>query len=159
MNLKETAKQILKNENAHGFNSKPCPNTNCIGGEISLDGQGHLPCSICNSTGQITSYNLAEKLMLVVTEISEAVEADRNWKYTLPSVNLDMIGSIQENTGSLGFKEVFEKTVKNTFGDELADAVIRLLGISAHFDIDLEKHIELKMRYNSTRKFKHGKKY
>lgn len=105
------------------------------------------------------NYNLAEKLMLVVTEISEAVEADRNGKYILPRVNLDMIGSIQENTGSLGFKEVFEENVKNTFGDELADAVIRILGISAHFNIDLEKHIELKMCYNSMREFKHGKKY
>lgn len=31
--------------------------------------------------------------------------------------------------------------------------------IAFHHDINLEKHIALKMRYNETRPYKHGKRY
>lgn len=49
--------------------------------------------------------------------------------------------------------------VKDTLEDELADALIRLLDLTAHLGIDIERHIELKMQYNALRPYKHGKKY
>jgi NTP pyrophosphatase (non-canonical NTP hydrolase) len=49
--------------------------------------------------------------------------------------------------------------VKDTFEDEIADTVIRLLDLSEGLGIDIEKHIRLKLEYNKTRPHKHGKKY
>lgn len=34
-----------------------------------------------------------------------------------------------------------------------------ILMIRCLFDIDIEKHIELKRKYNSMREYKHGKNY
>lgn len=42
---------------------------------------------------------------------------------------------------------------------ELADAVIRIADLCGHLGIDLEAAIALKMDYNETRPFKHGKKF
>jgi len=41
----------------------------------------------------------------------------------------------------------------------LADIMIRVMDLAAFKGIDLEKHIDLKMKYNSLRPHKHGKKY
>ena len=56
-------------------------------------------------------------------------------------------------------KNEFEKSVKNTFEDELADIMIRVMDLAAFKGIDLESHIKAKMRYNAMREHKHGKKY
>lgn len=42
---------------------------------------------------------------------------------------------------------------------ELADAVIRIADLCGHLGIDLEAAIALKMEYNETRPFKHGKQF
>lgn len=57
------------------------------------------------------------------------------------------------------FKRAFVSTVKDTFEDELADVMIRVMDLAAFKGIDLEAHIKAKMRYNSLREHKHGKKY
>lgn len=82
--------------------------------------------------------NVPEKLMLVVTELSEAMEAYRQ----LPrdgSMTLEHMG------------------VHNNFVEELADAHIRLLDLSASLSLDIEHAIAHKMAVNSTRPFRHGK--
>ena len=45
------------------------------------------------------------------------------------------------------------------YGIELADAVILIASICGSMKIDLEAAIELKMEYNKTRPYKHGKKF
>jgi NTP pyrophosphatase (non-canonical NTP hydrolase) len=52
-------------------------------------------------------------------------------------------------------------TGKNGIGveDELADIMIRVMALAAYKGINLESHIKAKMRYNSLREYKHGKKY
>lgn len=42
---------------------------------------------------------------------------------------------------------------------ELADAVIRIADLCGHMGIDLEAAIAMKMEYNETRPFKHGKQF
>lgn len=152
-------------------------------------------------------------IMLVITEIAEMVEADREDK------RANMLGfELAESCGE-AFNNAFERFIKNTVEDEMADVAIRLLDLAggigcteikgtfpfeidsftfheykfteiAHsliinrllqhnkpigekianslfllFDwanylkVDLFKHIEMKMKYNETREFKHGKKY
>lgn len=57
------------------------------------------------------------------------------------------------------FKQAFEDHVKDTFEDELADTVIRILDLCGARGINLEKHINLKLKYNRTRERMHGKNY
>lgn len=142
---------------------------------------------------------------LIVSELMEAVEADRK------SYNADM-DAFDKYEGLISFDENFERHVKDTVADELADACIRIFDLAGYKNIDLEsrktpaivpvgtftekiydvvhvlvgceqlnrclkltlmrifllavvmgidieKHLQLKMEYNSSRPYKHGKKY
>lgn len=98
-------------------------------------------------------HNISEKLMLIVSELGEAQEALRKDRHACP----DEIALVEgaEDT----FVGDFQTIVKDTFEDELADAVIRIADLAGYLGIDLEKHVELKLRYNKTRPHKHGKKF
>lgn len=60
---------------------------------------------------------------------------------------------------ALEFNCSFERYFKNTFEDEMADILIRVLDLCCQRGIDIEEHVRLKMKYNSLRPYKHGKKY
>ena len=100
------------------------------------------------------SQNVGEKLMLIVSELAEALEADRNGSHTKQPIS-DVSGW----TNDEDFSRKFEQVVKDTFEDELADATIRIFDLAEHFNVDLTAHIKAKMRYNKTRPFMHNKKY
>lgn len=137
MDLKATAKEIHENAAAKGFWDK--------------------------------ERNLGEMLCLVHSEISEAMEADREDKYYDPETRYRVGKDLTKNGSRWSFEVVdndneawqnwFRSEVKNTFADELADAVIRILDICHHKGIDLEWHIQSKMKFNSMRPHMHGKKY
>jgi len=93
-------------------------------------------------------------LCLVHSELSEALESDRKSHNTQSSLS-----DVEKIENLEAFKNVFESEVKNTFEDELADAAIRILDLCAYKGIDIGKHISLKLKYNATRPYKHGKKY
>lgn len=153
-------------------------------------------------------------LMLVITEISEMVESDReNMRTDMGKFNQWMLS---KNPMEHTFKNAFENWIKNTLEDELGDVAIRLgdlagaLGVdfdklqpcryyrafdrfsftenafalvkglskdmiciekriqfglfyieewSKHLGINLDWHIEQKMKYNQGREAMHGKKY
>lgn len=153
-------------------------------------------------------YHEDHYLMLVVTELSEAVEADRKGLWT--HLDLEDLDTLDQYDGEV-FAEEFVKMVKDTVEDEIADACIRLLdllgskateddymwtldveppfegrtltqmlfrvcqslhedkplnypisllrAVSNYYGFNLMKHIELKMKYNTTRPALHGKKY
>ena len=111
--------------------------------------------------------NIGEMLCLIHSEVSEALEADRKNHYysNLIRENLWFIkGMADKDYGHTFnddeyFKTQFENRVKNTFEDELADVVIRVLDLCAFKHIDIESHIKAKMRYNAMREHKHGKAY
>lgn len=79
---------------------------------------------------------IAQKLALVHTEVSEAVEALRKDGYELNGYGL------------------FEK---DSFADELADSIIRILDLCGELDIDIQKQIDWKLAKNKEREFMHGK--
>lgn len=78
------------------------------------------------------SQNIPEKIMLVVTELAEGVEAYRHGQVS----------------GS-----------KDSLAEELSDAIIRICDIAGYLKIDLEKEILAKIEYNRSRPYLHGKKF
>lgn len=109
----------------------------------------------------VAKENIGQSLMLVVSELAEALEADRKGKYANLEVFENYMAEDDINEGDLDlyFKQSFQETIKDTFEDEIADSIIRLFDLCGGLGIDIEKHIELKLRYNSTRAYKHGKRY
>lgn len=110
--------------------------------------------------------NVSEMLMLIVSELAEAQEALRKERYAVETTAIDLHKDLEVKLYDEEFdynpqqwKETFESTIKNSFEDELADVAIRLFDLCGGLNIDLFRHIELKMHYNSTRGHKHGKKF
>lgn len=129
------------------------------------------------------SDNIGQKLMLVVSEASEALEAHRinNHAYRQIEKITNFENDIFKPTQDIeeffemffdsepfskdktnienNFKSKFEEAVKDTFEDELADIVIRVLDLSKRHNINIGAHIFYKRLYNSYRPEKHGKMY
>lgn len=101
--------------------------------------------------------NIGEMLCLIHSEVSEALESDRKGNYAAMTDTLwqDMYRDNDDDY----FKHAFKEYCKDTFEDELADVMIRVMDLAAFMGVDLEKHIKAKMEYNALRPYKHGKKY
>lgn len=94
----------------------------------------------CDHGFHDTELSNGHLLMLVITELSEAVEADRKGKYfkgisTFEREFNRYSALVDENKR---FECAFEKYVKDTVSDEMADAVIRLLDLAGLRGISLE---------------------
>lgn len=81
------------------------------------------------------SENVGEKLALMHSELSEALEADRK---DLPSDKIPGFTGVEE---------------------ELADTVIRILDFAGHFQLRLAEALHAKLIYNLGREYRHGKDY
>jgi len=79
--------------------------------------------------------NTGEKIALMHSELSEALEADRK---DLPSEKIPGFSGVEE---------------------ELADCVIRILDFSGHHNLRLAEAIAAKLQHNLSRPFMHGKAY
>jgi NTP pyrophosphatase (non-canonical NTP hydrolase) len=96
----------------------------------------------------------AQKIALICSELSDALEADRK------NYHADLVEfGEHELYDDTQYKDYFDCAVKNTVEDELADAIIRILDLCGWLRIDIETHISLKMKYNELREYKHGKNY
>ena len=133
-------------------------------------------------------YSDKHWLMLVITELLEAVEADKKDSYFGSEIadvvircldfcgmkkfdlsetqemieddkpdpcsdETDIMTEIVYNIASLLFNHSRESELR------VQDVIIQIFGLSEHLHIDLEWHIEQKMKYNSLRPYMHGKKY
>lgn len=92
--------------------------------------------------------NVGELLMLVVSELGEAIEAHRKNRFTDPLF-----------VGTEMTPAAFAENIKDTFEDEIADAIIRLFDMCGGLGIDIDFHIREKLKYNETRPTRHGKRY
>jgi len=81
---------------------------------------------------------ISQKISLVHTEISEMTEAMRKENY--------------EAEGHGLYK-------KDSFVDEIADSIIRLLDIVGELDIDIDSQIKWKLEKNKQREFKFNKQF
>lgn len=80
--------------------------------------------------------NIGEQLMLVVTEVAEAMEDLR-------------VGKMEMEISASGKPEGFPV--------EIADVMIRLFDLCGYLKIDLETAVQTKMKYNEGRPYRHGK--
>lgn len=87
--------------------------------------------------------NIPTLLMLIVSELSEALEADRK------------ISNFTDNIES----GVLKLDAYTHFEEEIADTFIRLFDLCGYLNIDIEKVIKMKMEKNKERPRKHGKRY
>jgi NTP pyrophosphatase (non-canonical NTP hydrolase) len=126
ISIAQLQKQVFDNAVAHGF--WPILETKAQG-KVGLN---------------LSQINIGEKLMLMVQEIGEAFEWER------------------DNNNGYHYSEVVYKEDKpakpDGFAIELADCVIRIMDLCQALDIDLEYMIKVKHEYNKTRPFKHGRK-
>lgn len=74
-------------------------------------------------------------LMLVITEIAEAVEADRK------DIHADVLGFEERTRVHPDFTERFEAYIKDSFEDELADIYIRLCDTAGMLGIEFGEEI------------------
>ena len=91
-------------------------------------------------------------LCLVISELMEAVEADRKGRHADVVKFREWQGNslaLTEETRVKRFKEDFEAYIKDTVEDELADAAIRLLDLAGYRGITIETFTE-EMIYEST---------
>jgi len=159
MTITELVKESHGNALKKGFYD--CPECRGKGSWLTLTPLGDMDeCSYCDATGINQNKNIGELLMLVTSELGEALEAHRKGRradFNRYNANCEFGSDItpKEERQIISFKD----HIKDTFEDELSDAVIRIADMCGYLGIDLEKHIELKMKYNATREYKHGKRY
>jgi NTP pyrophosphatase (non-canonical NTP hydrolase) len=88
-------------------------------------------------------YQISEKLLLIITEISELYEVYRR--------------QLKDETLADIIHNGYEK--KDSFVDEVADVFIRLFDFCGKLDIDIAKQVKWKLDYNKERPYKHGKAF
>lgn len=97
-------------------------------------------------------YSDKHFLMLIVTEIAEAVNADRKNRYADVAKFKEWQGNnipLSEETRKRRFNEDFDAYIKDTVEDEFADVIIQSLDLAGLLGIDLTRLDDLlKQEYN-----------
>ncbi len=132
--LNDLAKRINEEARKKGFWDSM---DNAISGleDHALEYIGSTECAIVKATEDAF---IAQKIALIQSELSEALEAMRKGNYA-------------ENGYGVGKKD--------SFADELIDAVVRILDLGGELGIDLDAQLVFKMEYNAQREAKHGKEF
>lgn len=88
---------------------------------------------------------IAEKLLMIHSEISEATEELRTAK------SIDDLSAVD-------FADPDDSSKPTGFAVELADTIIRILDLAAFLEIDIENALAEKIVFNGSRPYRHGGK-
>lgn len=109
---------------------------------------------------------LSQKLLLAVSELTEAMEADRIDKRSdiefFDKRLKEIMNSTRETTpenDAKVYSDLYKIHIKDSLEAEIAGTIIRCLDFCKEQNIDIEKHIQAEHNFNLTRPIKHGKKY
>lgn len=138
MQTNKDSVQVTDNENPVAFLKQTSP----------LNDYMVVSNNINTANGWNDDWNLIEKLLLVHTEISEAVEELR--KHNVPRDTY--YSHTDEEIPKI---EGFASEIVDTL---IADTLIRIFDICYVEDIPIEKILKEKLAYNATRGYRHGNK-
>ena len=104
---------------------------------------------------------ISQKISLIHSELGEATEALRSPAGRVSETDLILYAGMadEKDLSEYAKNESFEKHIKDSFEDEMADTIIRILDLCAALDIDIEFHIKEKFKYNLGREKLHGKEF
>lgn len=104
--------------------------------------------------------NVPTKLMLIVSELAEAMEEHRKLDsgYRIDEIQYKSEDGIIYRDQEVGMKDGKMMYKPEGFAIELADAVIRIMDLCEYLGIDLADAIMIKSDYNRGREFRHGNK-
>lgn len=109
---------------------------------------------------------LGTSLMLVVSELGEALEAHREGERFTIKLTPEEWQEATRLSGHGEYKEAFQylrERVKHQRSDhwkeEIADTYIRLGDLCGEYRVNAEKEVQDKMSINAKRAMRHGKKY
>ena len=156
MNITELIKEAHDNAIEKGFYDCPKCKGNgfnkladmCDSEEIK---NGCDKCPVCNGSGIDPNKNIGELLMLIVSELGEALEAHRCGRFFIKSeeYSIDEIITDMSKFGQRVSKSArgqFEEDIKDTFEDEIADVFIRLFDLCGYLGIELKTYPKLEMK-------------
>ncbi len=92
--------------------------------------------------------NIPLKLLLIHSEVSEATEAYRGGIGVGDRLFTSEMSTFQSLPDD-EFVKHYKTIIKGTLSEELADIIIRTSSLAEELSIDIQKHVELKLRFNS----------
>lgn len=103
-----------------------------------------------------TKKDVPTHLMLIVSELSEALEADRTNNHANYMAFEYSIKHLQKSEKTReererDYKHDFEWHIKDSIEDEIADVFLRLMDFCGAYNIDIDKAIRYKQEYNRIR--------
>lgn len=99
-------------------------------------------CIECNGSKKDPNKNIGELLMLIVSELGEALEAHRKGRFANPSSLVNVSDYPDKKQEAI---YLFESGIKDTFEDEIADVFIRLFDLCGYLEV---KNIEINQNYS-----------
>lgn len=141
MNIPQLIKEAHDNAVKKGFYD--CPKCNnrkrfFYDGTENIKMHGFITvetCDNCGHTGINPNKNIGELLMLIVSELGEALEAHRMGIFAKENKYCNFENIYQDINGTMMLNTVlFESNFKDTFEDEIADVFIRLFDLCGYLE-------------------------
>ena len=143
MNIKELIKEAHNNAVERGFYDCPeCSERLRIKQELGAGCHDEWGCDTCKGSCIDPNKNIGELLMLIVSELGEALEAHRCSRFA-DWGRYEKVFKIHNKAYIIGNKdsteiakyEGYTEAIKDTFEDEIADVFIRLFDFLAYVGI------------------------
>lgn len=149
MDIKKLIEEIHADAIAKGWYECPeCENKSGLPRNKKNINRGYSvkeTCGTCHGTGIDPNRNIGEMLMLIVSELGEALEAHRCGKFADWAAYHNLCSTTNKVTGdkadTVFNSSAFSIYIKDSFEDEIADVYIRLLDLCGYLGIEPDKEV------------------